>query len=165
MAKIEIRYPQVKDAPVLFNIVSNPNFIYFNPSAKSVADEIDWIKTRPEKRKQNQEYNYAILYNGQVVGGVGLKINQSREYIGEIGYVVDEKYWGKGIASRAVKLIEKERFKNRGLSRLEILMQPENKASERVAIKAGYLKEGLLRKYIKGKDGRMKDSWLYAKVL
>jgi len=44
-------------------------------------------------------------------------------------------------------------------------MQPANKASEKVAIKNGYHKEGLMKKAIKGKDGKMKDGYLYAKVL
>jgi RimJ/RimL family protein N-acetyltransferase len=44
-------------------------------------------------------------------------------------------------------------------------MQPENIASEKVAIKNGYLKEGRMRKAVRGKDGEMKDCYLYAKVL
>jgi RimJ/RimL family protein N-acetyltransferase len=44
-------------------------------------------------------------------------------------------------------------------------MQPENIASKKVVIKNGYLKEGRTRKALRGKDGKMKDCYLYAKVL
>lgn len=44
-------------------------------------------------------------------------------------------------------------------------MQPENKASEKVALKCGYKKEGLLKKAIDGNDGKKKDALIYAKVL
>jgi len=44
-------------------------------------------------------------------------------------------------------------------------MQPANKASEKVAIKNNYKKEGLMKKIIKTKDGKMEDAYLYAKVL
>jgi RimJ/RimL family protein N-acetyltransferase len=40
--------------------------------------------------------------------------------MGELGYFVDEKYWGKGIATEAVKLAEKIGFGKLGLKRIEI---------------------------------------------
>ena len=104
------------------------------------------------------------MYNKKVVGAIGVRINCNRKHIGEIGYFVDENYWGKGITTKAVKLIENVCFKKLKLTRIEIIMQPENIASVKVAIKNHYLKEGLLKKVVKGKDGKMKDCFLYAKV-
>ena len=164
MPRVEIRFPKTKDAKKLYEILSNPNFIYFNARPKSAAEEKEWIMTTSQKRKDNFEWNYVVTYAGLVVGAVGLKINQHRKYIGEIGYFIDEAYWGKGIASQAVKLVEKQGFNKLGLRRIEILMQPENKASEKVAVKNSYQKEGLLRKTVKAKDGKMKDAYIYAKV-
>lgn len=165
MPHINIRYQQLKDAQCFFDILTNPNFKYFGFSIKSVKDERKWLKENPKKRKNNIAWNYAILLDNKVVGGIGVKINQSRKYIGEIGYFIDEKYWGRGIATKAIKLIEREAFKKLKLTRLEILMRPENKASEKVAIKNKYKKEGLLKKAIKDKTGKMRDALLYAKVL
>jgi len=165
MPKITIRYQQVRDAKRLFEILMNPNFLYFHASAKSVQDEREWLKKNPQKRKDNFEWNYAVLYGDKLVGAVGIKINQHRKYIGEIGYFLDEAYWGKGITTKAVALLEKEAFKKIGLRRIEILMRPENKASEKVAVKNSYQKEGLLKKYIKERDGKMYDCLIYSKVL
>ncbi|MDP2944244.1 MAG: GNAT family N-acetyltransferase [bacterium] len=165
MPKVSIRYQQVKDARRFFDILTNPNFIYFRKNVKSVADQKKWLKKNPAKRKNNIEWNYTILYENKVVGGIGFKINQHRKHIGEIGYFIDEEYWGRGIAVKAVKLAEKEGFKKIGLSRIEVLMRPENKASEKVAIKSGYTKEGLLRKYVKDIKGKIHNVWLYAKTL
>jgi ribosomal-protein-alanine N-acetyltransferase len=165
MSKISIRYQQLKDAKRFFEIVTNPRFIYFSVNIKSIADEIKWLKAVVEKRRKNIEWDYTILYRGQVVGGISLKINHFRPYIGEIGYFIDEKYWGRGLATQAVKLVEREGFKKIGLSRIEILMRPKNKASEKVAKKNNYLREGRLKKFVKDKRGQMQDVWLYAKVL
>ena len=104
-------------------------------------DERKWLRGNAERRKNNTNWNYAIIYGKEIVGGLGVKINYHRKYIGEIGYFIDEKYWGRGIASRAVKLAEAICFKKLKLKRIEILMQPANRASEKVAIKNGYLKE------------------------
>jgi ribosomal-protein-alanine N-acetyltransferase len=165
MPKITIRYQQVKDAQRFFDIINNPNFIYFHVTTKSIEDQKKWLRINPKKRKENKEWNYSILYGAKLVGGIGIKINQFRKYIGEIGYFIDEKYWGQGITTTAVTLTEQEGFKKLGLSRIEILMRPENKASEKVAIKNGYKKEGRMKKAVKDKDGIMRDAWLYAKVL
>jgi len=165
MPKITIRNQRVSDAKRFYEILSNPNFVYFLSKPKSIADEKKWLKEDPKRKKNNFAWNFTVLYNDKVVGGIGIKINQHRQYVGEIGYFLDEAYWGQGITTAAVKLVEKEGFNKLGLARIEILMQPKNKASAKVAIKCKYKKEGLLKKAIKGTDGKMKDALLYAKAL
>lgn len=164
MPKVTIRRPRLSDAKRFFEILSNPNFIYITTKVKSAEEEKKWIKNEPERRKNNIEQNYAILYGKQMVGAIGVKINYHRKYVGEIGYFLDENFWNKGITTKAVRLVEKEGFKKLGLERIEIAMQTKNKASEKVAIKCNYKKEGLLKKALRGTDGKMKDAFLYAKV-
>ncbi len=162
--KIELRNQRVSDAKRFFEILSNPNFKYFNVNPKDVEAEKEYLRQNTKKRKNNFEYNYSILYNGKLVGGCGIKIDQHRTYIGEIGYFLDEAYWGKGIVTKAVKILERIGFQKLGLKRIEILMHPKNVGSERVAIKCGYKKEGTMKKVIK--DGnKFSDAHLYAKVM
>jgi ribosomal-protein-alanine N-acetyltransferase len=161
---ITIRLQKVTDAKRFYEILTNPNFIYFDANPKSIEDEKEFLKGNKKRRQDNTDWNYAIIYNNELVGGIGVKINFHRKHIGEIGYFLDEKYWGQGITCQAVKLLEKICFQELGLTRIEILMQPRNKASEKIAIKNKYCKEGLLKKYLKGKDGKMKDCFLYAKT-
>lgn len=74
---------------------------------------------------------------------------------GEIGYAISAKYWGKGVATEAVKIAVACAFEElRHLDRIEGLVFSENKASQRVLEKAGFIREGLLRKYffVKGKS-------------
>ena len=162
---IKIRLQKTSDAERFFEILSNPNFTYFNVKPESVEDERKWLAENPKRIKNNTEWNYTILNDDEIIGAIGVKINSHRNYIGEIGYFLDEKFWGKGIATEAVKLVENICFKELKSTRLEIIMQPANKGSEKVAIKNKYLKEGLLKKVVKYKDGSMKDCFLYAKVL
>lgn len=63
-----------------------------------------------------------------------IRINQDNPHIGELGYFVDRKYFNRGIAFEAVKELEKITFEKLGIDRLEIRMDPRNKASEKVAI-------------------------------
>src|SRR5680860_224834 len=114
MAKITIRYQEISDAKRFYEILSNPNFIYFTVKPKSIEDEEKWLKDNPKRRENNSEWNYTVLYDDQIIGTVGIKINPHRKYIGEIGYFLDENFWGKGITTEAVRLAEKEGFEKIG---------------------------------------------------
>lgn len=165
MPKIKLRPQKLSDAKRFYEILNNPNFVYFGAQPKTVAAEKKWLKESIKQRKNKVVLGYTILYGREIAGSIGIKINYHRRYVGELGYCIDEKYWGKGIASRAVKLVEAIGSKKLKLVRIEIVMQPANAASEKVAIKNGYLKEGLMHKAFRDKKGNMKDCYLYAKVL
>lgn len=164
--KVEIRFPKTTDAKRLFEILSSthPNFGYIATTVGSVEEEKEWIKATKGKRDNNIEWNYAITLSGYVVGSMGIKIAPNRPYVGEIGYFIDENYWGRGIATKAVALAEKEGFKKLKLARIEIIMAKENKGSEKVAIKNKYKREGLMRQSVKDKQGKLHDAWMYAKI-
>lgn len=160
MFKIKLRYQKISDAKRFFEILNNSNFIYFPVRPKTLKEEINFLKTSGKKRRLNISHNFSIICQNKLVGGCGLKINQHRKQIAEIGYFVDEKFWSRGITTAAVKELEKIAFKKLGIKRIEILMRPANKASEKVAIKNGYQREGLLNDLGDGK-GKM---LFYAKV-
>lgn len=162
MPKVELRNQRVSDAKRFYEMLNNPNFTYFDVCPKSIEAEREFLRLNARKRRDNIEFNYGILYGGKLIGACGLKIDQQRKFIGEIGYFVDEAYWGKSIATKAVKILEKIAFK-KGLIRIEVIMDTRNKGSEKVAIKCGYKKEGRMKKSITSKDGIV-DSFLYAKV-
>jgi RimJ/RimL family protein N-acetyltransferase len=66
---------------------------------------------------------------------------------GEIGYVVAPSARGRGVATRALRLLTDWGFSGLGLERIELWIDVDNPASERVAERAGYLREGTLRSY------------------
>lgn len=73
----------------------------------------------------------------------------------EIGYILfSTEQRSKGIATESVKLLSDYLFKTKMINRLEIRMDTKNIASERVAIKCGYQKEGISREanFVRGKN-------------
>lgn len=162
--KITIRPIDHGDAGRFFEILSSERFLYF-VRPESLEEEKEYLKSVKLKEESGIVCPYTILCGDGIIGGVSIKINPHRPYEGEIGYFVDEAYWGKGVATEAVKLMEKIGFEEKGLKRIEILMRPENAASERVAIKCGYIKECISRKVIMDRDGSMRDACVYAKVI
>ena len=160
---LKLRFQQVSDAKKFWEILNNPNFEYFPVRPKSIKDEADFLRQNKQKRKERKEFNYSIILRNKIVGAIGIIIDQHRPYIGEIGYFVDEKYWGKGIATKAVLLLEEIAFKKLGIKRIEIIMTKQNISSQKVAIKAGYKKEGIAKKKLLI-FGKYLDSYLYAKT-
>lgn len=66
----------------------------------------------------------------------------------ELGYALAQKYWGKGIVTRAAEMVVSTIFKEwPHLKRLQGVAYVENTRSHRVMEKAGFLKEGVLRNY------------------
>ncbi|MBN1904117.1 MAG: GNAT family N-acetyltransferase [Deltaproteobacteria bacterium] len=164
MNKIKLRYQQVSDARKFWEILNHPDFIYFPNKPKTIKDEIDYLRLNREKRKNNLEYNFSITIRDDVVGAIGVMIDQRRPHIGEIGYFIDRKHWGKGIASRSVKLVEEFIEQELHLHRIEIKMNKKNKGSVLVAEKCGYRKEGIqIGKLSIGNE--YADAYSYAKVV
>jgi RimJ/RimL family protein N-acetyltransferase len=61
---------------------------------------------------------------------------------------------GRGIATRAVRLLARWAFDDLGIARLQITCGPDNLASQRVAERAGFTREGVLRSHYPFKGGR-----------
>jgi ribosomal-protein-alanine N-acetyltransferase len=163
MNELRLRYQQVGDAKRFFEILTHPEFRLFPVTVKSIEEEKRFLRTNRQLRATNLAFNYAILLNSLIVGGIGLRIDQHRPYIGEVGYFVAREYWGNGIAPKAVGLIEEIGFSDHGLERIELVTLKENKASIRVAEKCGYKKEGIQR-HKQLHDGSYQDVYLFAKV-
>ena len=68
-----------------------------------------------------------------------------RHGIGEIGYDLLPHGRGRGVATRAVKLVARWAFGELGIERLELRTHPDNVASQRVAERAGFTNEGIER--------------------
>lgn len=161
---IQLRYPEVEDAEAFYEILSEGNFpYYYSTIPESIELERKWIEGRKNKRESRDEFNYTILYHGKVVGGCEIRLFKDDTHIGEIGYFIDKDYFNRGIASSAVKKLEKIAFYELKLKRLEIRMDPRNRASEKVAIKNGFKKEGVLNSVVCFK-GKYYNNLLYVKI-
>ncbi|KAI0122449.1 acyl-CoA N-acyltransferase [Daldinia grandis] len=110
--------------------------------------------------------NFGIFTpEGTFAGGIGLTPHQDIEYrTWEIGYWVGKEFWGKGIATSALKGFSAWAFKQfPELIRIEAGVFIGNIASEKVLERAGYTKEGIRRQAI-CKKGRIIDQATYSLI-
>jgi ribosomal-protein-alanine N-acetyltransferase len=165
MKRVTLGPQRVRDAGRFFEMLSHPDFVYFPIKPKSVEEERAFIRKNRRRRQDGLQHNFAILYGGDLVGAIGLKIDQHRTHIGEVGFFVDRNYWGRGIAPAAVNLVEKIAFADLGIRRMEIATALENRAGQRVAVKCGYRREGIQRGKLLDERGQQRDAYLFAKVV
>ena len=118
----------------------------FIPFPYTEKDAIDFIAfCQPE----NPESTFAIEYNGEFAGTIGLVLQKDvYRFSSEIGYWVGEPYWGKGIATEAVKLISDYGLSTLGLIRIYAGVFGFNHASMRVLEKAGFRLECIFEKAV-----------------
>ena len=65
--------------------------------------------------------------------------------VAEVGYWVAPEVRGRGVCTRAVRLISRWVLERPGMERLQLRADEENAASRKVAEKAGFTQEGILR--------------------
>ncbi|PKU73902.1 uncharacterized protein LOC110106901 [Dendrobium catenatum] len=143
-------------------------------SDKDVASNCGWeAYTSKDELRRFMEENVlpspwfrAIIVSGRPVGQVLLMSSEGSgsQCRREIGYVLAREWWGKGVATAAVRIATEAAMSEiKGLERLEALVEEGNKASQRVLEKVGFQREGLLRKYWWNK-GLLRDMVLYSFV-
>jgi RimJ/RimL family protein N-acetyltransferase len=94
-------------------------------------------------------------------GTIGLHLYPADAELGEVGYWLRREARGQGAATTAVRLVSGWAFVQLGIRRLNLMTAPENAASQRVAERAGFTREGLLRAWLPTSAGR-RDSVMYS---
>ncbi|WP_344979891.1 GNAT family N-acetyltransferase [Streptosporangium fragile] len=106
-----------------------------------------------ELRRSGQGVHLAVEADGLVVGAVSLFKTLWGAGTTEIGYGVHPLYRGRGFAPEAVGGVVRWVFETTGLHRIELRADVDNIASLRVAEKAGFVREGVLRAAEMADDG------------
>ncbi|MBU2979762.1 GNAT family N-acetyltransferase [Alteromonas sp. C1M14] len=110
------------------------------------------IQTLEEQRSTGYGITYLLILGSQCLG-MGL-INHIHpvHQTANLGYWIRPETCGQGLAGALCEALKKLAFSQAGLHRLEMYIEPNNKASLRVALKVGAEKEGLCRKRIFGRN-------------
>ena len=129
------------------------------PYPYSRSDAEAWICSATQ---ETPERNFAIACATEAIGGIGLRLQDDvLRRSAEVGFWLGEPFWGRGIGTATLRAFTNYAFKQFGLVRLYGYVYEWNLASARVMEKAGYVREGHLRKSVI-KDGKIIDQFLYA---
>jgi RimJ/RimL family protein N-acetyltransferase len=101
--------------------------------------------------------------DGELLGSVGLVDIALDHERADIGYWTAPHARGRGVASGAVRLLSGWAFDTLPVTRLQLMPFAANEASQRVAERAGYEREGMLRRFYRAQTG-MVDIVMYSQV-
>lgn len=90
-------------------------------------------------------FNTVEALSGTMLGGCALGHFNHKHRLANVGYFVHTRARGRGVAGASVRLLTRFAFEDLHLQRLEILVEPANLPSLRVAEKLTAVREGLLR--------------------
>lgn len=155
--RLKIRLFNKEDVDDLYEYCSDEEVTKYLPfttytEKQEAIDRINYCMEGYEKLQA--PILWAIEYKGEnkLIGGIDFVKWDDENNVAEIGYVLNKKYWNKGIMTEALATVIKFGFENMGLNRIELCCDERNVASSRVMEKNGLKYEGTLRqkKFIKG---------------
>ena len=146
--------------PTLVEACNDPEISRWIPVIPSPYTEEDALAFVRGRRPVDVD-NLAITLNGAVVGAIGIGVNSANRR-GTIGYWVAAPARGQGVCTRAFRLLSRWALDDLELRRLELVTDPDNRASQRVAEKVGFRREGVLRSHLLHLDGRLRDSVMFS---
>lgn len=116
----------------------------------SKAYTFEYVSYLQGRYKVGDFFDWAVTLksNGKMIGTCGFTRFDFFNDFAEIGYALNPKYHGRGIATEAVARVIEFGFKNLGLNRLECRYMVENIASRRVMEKNGMIFEGVRRQSV-----------------
>ncbi|KAH7843923.1 hypothetical protein Vadar_022441 [Vaccinium darrowii] len=105
----------------------------------------------------------SICLNNRSIGFLFIKPSSGEDRCrADVGYSLAAEYWGRGIVVKAMKIAISEAVKEfPDVVRFQAFVEVDNKPSQRVLEKIGFLREGLLRKYTFNK-GEVRDMVIFS---
>ncbi len=135
------------------------------PSPYRERDAREYLGRAEPDRRAGRELGLAVVdaSAGTVVGGCGLSRFEWPELKCEIGYWVAREARGRTVGTRSVGMLSRWALGPLGLQRVELLADPRNEPSNRLALSAGFTREGLMRGYRRRGQGRW-DLVMYSRL-
>ena len=123
-----------------------------------------WSERYEQGRESRSKEAFAVVGDDGEFLGLALAPAIDEEAAeAELGYIVAAHARGRGVASEALRLLTAWAFEQRGIRRAYLLIDVDNAASSKVAERAGYQLEGVMRSaYLK--QGRRGDTQLWARL-
>ncbi|MBA3349213.1 MAG: GNAT family N-acetyltransferase [Actinobacteria bacterium] len=149
-AAVELRGWRASDAPAIAAACSDPEIQRWLPMPSPYTQDhaLEYVAAMDEEVATGKGFALAIVdpSSDRPVGSIGCRMARETG-IADVGYWVAPGARGKGVATSALCALSAWVFENLHPVRLELLANTSNAASQRVAAKAGFVREGVLRAY------------------
>jgi RimJ/RimL family protein N-acetyltransferase len=147
-------------------MLSDPDVMRFtrvpDPTPADFAQQ--WLTIYEAGRRDGTREGFAVFDGHGAFVGVALAFGIDRdEGEAELGYMVAPAARGRGVATAMLRALTDWAFAETGVQRIRLVVDVENPASLRVAERAGYVREGVMRS-VHFKNGRRIDAVLLSRL-
>jgi ribosomal-protein-alanine N-acetyltransferase len=154
------------DQQFIFEGLSHPGVIPFYGVRYDTFDDtkkqMDWYE-KISKEGTGAAWKIIDKTSGEKAGVVAYYFFKPEHKKCEVGFWILPQYWNKGIATEALKAVVEYCQNEKGMHRLEALVEEGNLASNRVLEKLGFVYEGTMRE-CEIKDGKYISLLIYALI-
>ena len=155
---VRLRLMAEADLPAIIAACQDPEIARWTrvPEPYGESEARAWLRQEAEQRAQGEQLGLLIVDpgDGRLLGSVGIVHVDRQEGRCELGYWTVRDSRGRGVATHGVRLLSGWVFESLPVDRIEIHAEPGNAASRRVAERAGFSFEGVLRSYLVNKGVR-----------
>ena len=170
------KFPEIESKRLLFRQLrkDDASYILSIRTDKKVSRYIDTVAPQTIKDSEKRISRIQTTFNEQkgitwaivdkitntLIGDFGIWRLDKDNSRGEIGYVLDPRYWGKGYMKETITTLVHYAFNDLNLHSLEANVNPDNKNSKQLLLNVGFKQEAYFREnYLF--DGRFLDSEIY----
>ncbi len=152
-----------KDSKALFELMNlNRDLLirYFPITVQHTRTAIGaeyYVQSVLKKRDNNEMIVLTLKYKKAMIGIFHIKNIDWRIPKCELSYFLDKAYQGKGLMTDLLKLVVIYCFDNLQMNKIFVRISPDNVSSKKVAVKNGFITEGILRKEFKTETGELID--------
>ena len=164
--RLLLRPWQPSDAPAVLAACTDPETQRWTtvPSPYTAEHARAYVEEfSPAGWSSGQSLGFAVCDqgSGEVLASVALRQGQHEAW--DVGYWAAPAARGRGVVSEALSALCQWGFRELGVERIEWYAEVGNWASRRVAEKAGFTVEGVLRAGLPSRNGR-RDGWVGARL-
>ncbi|HEY0387047.1 MAG TPA: GNAT family N-acetyltransferase, partial [Gaiellales bacterium] len=161
---VHLRLPRDDDADWIANACRDPEMRRWIPHMPTPYERSDAVAHIDRSRLQWSSGGGAMFVIAGGDTGVGLiELAMHEPEHASVGYWVAAPARRRGMATDALRLVSDWALVTLGVARISLTTDPDNVASQGVAARAGYEREGLLRAWQPTPDGR-RDSVMYSRT-
>ena len=106
-------------------------------------------RMRERERSLGTGFDFGMWHEGWFCGEINIShIARGAFQSGHVGYWIDQRVAGQGLAAEGLTAVFGFAFEQAGLHRVQVSIMPRNTSSMRVAAKLGLRAEGVAERYI-----------------
>lgn len=158
--RLSIRDADERDAMVLVAVHGDPEVARYLPHGPwpGAAEAPAWLgRMRAlESAGRGRLFVLALRETDEAIGTVLFFGHEAGSQRAELAYALGRAHWGRGLMQEALRPCCAAAFDRAGLCRIEALVRPENRASNRLLSALGFTLEGRLRQRWR-RDGHAHD--------